>query len=102
MSTSGNVDQIAYWNADAGKVWAALQEQLDAQLEPHGLKAIEALAPVVGDRVIDVGCGSGQTSLALGRAVGNSGAVIGCDISRPLLALARRRAADASSPMCRS
>jgi SAM-dependent methyltransferase len=94
MPETDNVDQIAYWNAEAGQTWAALQEQIDAQLEPHGLRAMEALAPMAGERIVDVGCGSGQTSLALGQAVGRSGAVMGLDISRPLLDLARRRAAE--------
>lgn len=94
MPETDNADQIAYWNAEAGETWAALQEQIDAQLEPHGLRAMEALAPVAGERIVDVGCGSGQTSLALGQAVGRSGAVMGLDISRPLLDLARRRAAE--------
>ena len=94
MPETDNADQIAYWNAEAGETWAALQEQTDAQLEPHGLRAMEALAPVAGERIVDVGCGSGQTSLALGQAVGRSGAVMGLDISRPLLDLARRRAAE--------
>src|SRR4051794_13452033 len=71
MAAGGNADQIAYWNADAGEVWAALQEHLDAQLEPHGSKAIEALAPGLGERIIDLGCGSGQTSLALGQPIGS-------------------------------
>jgi SAM-dependent methyltransferase len=93
MSETDNADQIAYWNADAGETWVAMQEQLDAQLEPHGLTAMEALAPAAGERIVDVGCGAGQTSLALGQAVGRSGAVMGLDVSRPLLDLARQRAA---------
>ena len=93
MPETDNADQIAYWNTDAGEAWAALQEQLDAQLAAHGRRAMDALAPVAGERIVDVGCGSGQTSLALGQAVGRSGAVAGLDISRPLLDLARRRAA---------
>ena len=44
MPETDNADQIAYWNADAGEAWAALREQLDAQLEPHGLRAMEVLA----------------------------------------------------------
>ena len=94
MPETDNADQIAYWNADAGEAWAALQEQLDAQLASHGSRAMEALAPAAGERIVDVGCGSGQTSLALGQAVGRSGAVMGLDVSRPLLDLARRRAAE--------
>jgi SAM-dependent methyltransferase len=97
MPETDNADQIAYWNADAGETWAALQKHMDAQLEPYGLRAMEALAPAPGEHALDVGCGSGQTSLALGEAVGAGGAVVGLDISRPLLDVARRRAADAGA-----
>ena len=85
MPETDNADQIAYWNTDAGEAWAALQEQLDAQLAAHGRRAMDALAPVAGERMVDVGCGSGQTSLALGQAIGRSGAVMGLDVSLPLL-----------------
>ncbi len=88
-----NADQIDYWNADAGEMWAALQERLDRQIEPLGRLAIEALSPSLGERVIDIGCGCGQTSLELADRVGPTGRVLGVDISSPMLAVARRRAA---------
>lgn len=91
--SDGNDDQIAYWNAGAGETWAALQARMDAQLEPLGLAAQAALAPQAGERVLDVGCGSGQTTLALARAVAPGGTATGLDISRPMLEVARARAA---------
>ena len=97
MSETDNAGQIAYWNADAGENWAALQEHLDAQLQAHGDRAMQALAPAQGERILDVGCGAGQTSLALGQAVGEDGAVVGLDVSRPLLQVARRRRATAGA-----
>jgi len=97
MSEADNADQIEYWNAEAGETWANLQEQLDAQLAAHGAKAMEALAPAERERVVDIGCGAGQTSLALGQAVGRGGAVMGFDVSRPLLDRARRRAAESGA-----
>jgi SAM-dependent methyltransferase len=98
MSETDNAGQIAYWNADGGDTWVALQKYMDAQLEPYGRRVLEALAPAPGDHILDVGCGSGQTSLQLGQAAGQGGAVVGLDISRPLLDLARRRAAEAGAP----
>ena len=90
--TKANADQIAYWNAGAGETWAAMQERLDHQLEPLGLKAMEALSPKPGQRILDIGCGAGQSTLALAEAVGASGLALGLDISRPMLAVAEGRA----------
>jgi len=90
-----NAEQITYWNAAAGPVWVAMQVALDHQLDPLGERAIEALAPAAGERIIDVGCGCGSTSMALAARVGPSGRVLGVDISEPMLAVARGRAAAA-------
>jgi SAM-dependent methyltransferase len=87
-----NAAMIAYWNDSAGPSWVAAQEVLDAQLRPLGLAAIKALDPKPGERLLDVGCGAGETALELARRVGPSGAVLGADISGPLLGRARQRA----------
>ena len=88
---AANADQITYWNAVAGETWAAMQDKLDRQIEPLGARAMEALEPAAGERVLDIGCGCGQTTMALAARVGAGGAVLGVDISRPMLAVARRR-----------
>jgi SAM-dependent methyltransferase len=90
-----NAGQIAYWNEAAGPTWVQAQDPLDRQLAPLGARAMAALAPAAGERVLDIGCGAGATSLALAEAVGPAGSVLGVDISAPLLAAARARAADA-------
>jgi SAM-dependent methyltransferase len=88
-----NADQIEYWNGPAGEKWAAFQSEMDRTLADAtaGLLALGAAKP--GERVLDVGCGAGETSLLLAKAVGPAGAVTGVDISAPLLAVARRRGA---------
>jgi SAM-dependent methyltransferase len=68
------------------------RERLTSEVIAFVLDAA-ALAP--GERVLDVGCGGGKTSLAVAQAVGPDGAVVGADISTPLVALARSRAAEA-------
>jgi SAM-dependent methyltransferase len=88
-----NAAQIAYWNASAGPTWVAMQNALDAQLHDLGLKAMAALDVREGERVIDIGCGCGDTSMELARRVGRGGGVLGADISAPMLEVARRRAA---------
>jgi SAM-dependent methyltransferase len=86
-----NAEQIEYWNSAAADIWVAQQERLDRQLDPLGRAALRALAPRPGEQILDVGCGSGQTTLQLADAVGPGGRVVGVDISSQLLAAARRR-----------
>lgn len=86
-----NAQQVAYWNDAAGPTWADLQPPLDRQLAPLGRRAMAALNLRPGERVLDIGCGAGQTTLDLAQAVAPDGHVLGVDISRPLLEVARRR-----------
>lgn len=76
-----------------GSAWALLQERTDAYLDPLGRAAMASLHVERGARVIDVGCGCGQTLLELAELVGPSGQVLGLDISEPMLARAREQAA---------
>ena len=50
---------------------------------------MQAAAPQPGEKVIDIGCGCGDTSIELARLVGASGAVLGVDVSHPMLEVAR-------------
>jgi len=88
-----NSEQIKDWNGPLGQRWVEDQETLDALTAPFGAAAIEAAEPAAGERVNDLGCGCGATSIALAEAVGRGGTVLGVDISRPMLDLARRRGA---------
>jgi SAM-dependent methyltransferase len=87
----GNAAQLEYWNAAAGDTWANLQELLDRQIAPLGHAALRTLAPAEGECIIDIGCGCGETSLDLAARVGVKGRVVGVDISKPMLGVARRR-----------
>src|SRR5207244_5282039 len=99
--------QVADWNGPSGERWVAYQARLDAMVAVFGQAAIEAAAPAAGERVLDVGCGAGASSLALAARVGAGGQVLGVDISEPLIGRARAlapqdtpvqfRVADASS-----
>jgi len=91
--TEANREQIEYWNATAGPKWVEQQEGLDAQLRPLGEILIARLGDLKGRRVLDVGCGCGEHALAVARRVGRHGAVAGVDVSEPMLARARERAA---------
>lgn len=84
-----------YWNADAGRTWAALQARLDLSLSPVTAALLSLAAPKDGESVLDIGCGSGETTLALAAATGEAH---GVDISRPLLEVARARGDALESP----
>jgi SAM-dependent methyltransferase len=89
-----NAEQVAYWNQQAGFQWVTYQQMLDDQISPLGLAAMDRARVAAGERVLDVGCGCGQTSLQLAERVGAGGSVTGIDISAPMLARARERAAE--------
>jgi SAM-dependent methyltransferase len=91
LKPTANAAQIEHWNAVAGKTWAQFHELLDRQIEALGLAAIDALEPTKGEQVLDIGCGCGQTSLALADRVGSTGSVVGVDISAPMLEVALHR-----------
>ncbi len=91
IAVSANAAQSEYWNAAAGETWARFQEPLDRQIEPLGLAGIDVLQPVPGEHIIDIGCGCGQTSLALAARAAPRGSVVGIDLSRPMLEVARQR-----------
>ena len=84
-----NADQIAYWNGAGGQRWADRQPVQDILLQPIADLLIDRASIRAGERVLDVGCGSGSTTFAFARAVGPSGHVMGIDISAPMLARAR-------------
>jgi SAM-dependent methyltransferase len=86
-----NQEQIRYWNEQGGPRWVQRQQQLDAQINPLGLVAMQRAGVKPGEQVLDVGCGCGQTALELAQRVGTSGSVMGVDISQPMLARARER-----------
>jgi len=87
-----NADQIAYWNGPGGQRWADRQQAQDILLAPIADTLIDRARPKVGERVIDVGCGSGATTIALAQQVAPSGYVFGVDVSGPMLARARQTA----------
>jgi SAM-dependent methyltransferase len=64
-------------------------------LEPFGHALLDAANPRPGASVLDAGCGTGWTSIRAAERVGPDGAVLGADLSAPMLARARERAGQA-------
>ena len=86
-----NQDQVDFWNGRMGHEWVVLQERMDANLSAIHQALMPFAAPKAGEAVLDIGCGTGTTSLALAEAVGPKGRVTGLDVSREMLGLARQR-----------
>lgn len=93
--TSPNAEMVRYWNEGAGPAWVAMQERLDAQVGPLGAVALARAAVGSGQRVLEVGCGCGGTTLEIAQAVGARGRVVAVDVSAPMLSRARERVAAA-------
>src|SRR5258708_6501864 len=87
-----NADQVAYWNGPAGQRWAERRAAQDILLQPVADLLIDRARPGPGERIIDVGCGSGATAIAFPREIAPSGHVLGIDISGPMLERARQSA----------
>ncbi|MGQ8706584.1 class I SAM-dependent methyltransferase [Serratia sp. TSA_198.1] len=87
--TEQNTYQVADWKGQSGEHWVANQARLDAMVAVFGQAAIKAASPAKGERVLDIGCGAGASSLALAACVGAGGQVLGVDISEPLINRAR-------------
>ena len=94
--SGANAEQIEFWNGRAAAGWVDNQDQMDALLEPLSRAALERAQLKAGERVLDVGCGCGGTSLQMARA---GAQVTGVDISAPMLAAARQRAAAEGLPV---
>lgn len=86
-----NADQVEFWNGPGGRHWIKMQEMWDIVLGPVAMATLGRAIVRPGERVIDIGCGCGGTTLDLGQAVGRTGQVLGLDISAPMLARANER-----------
>lgn len=90
--------QAALWNGLAGRAWIDAQSVLDDLFEPFEQLLVDAVRTGPAGTVLDVGCGTGATTLAVARALGADGACTGVDVSDPMIAVARERAERERTP----
>lgn len=80
------------WAGEMGARWLAAIEQFESMVAPAGAALLARAAFKTGERVLDLGCGGGVTSLAIAASVGPAGSVTGIDIAPDLISRARARA----------
>jgi SAM-dependent methyltransferase len=85
-------EQAKLWNGPSGQAWIDLQDALDRALQPFEDLLVNAVAAQSAQQVLDVGCGTGATTLAMARQLATRGRCVGIDISEPMVAVARSRA----------
>ena len=86
-----NIDQSEYWNEKSGPKWVKLD---DAMNERFSILTDELFARANinnNERILDIGCGGGETSFRASKLVGPDGYVMGVDISETLLSFARKK-----------
>lgn len=91
-------EQTALWNGLAGRAWVDAQELLDQMFKPLEDLLVEAVFARSAGQVLDVGCGTGGTTLAAARLLGARGRCVGIDISEPMITAARVRAEREGTP----
>jgi SAM-dependent methyltransferase len=83
-----NADMATMWNGPGGDHWVTHAARHDRALAPYGRAALAAAGITPGDRVLDVGCGTGAMTRAAAR-LASEGSALGVDIGQPLVEEAR-------------
>jgi SAM-dependent methyltransferase len=91
-------EQQALWNGRAGQVWVESQQLLDEMFRSIEALLVEAVAARDGEAVLDIGCGTGATTLAVARLPAARARCLGVDLSEPMISVARGRAERDGSP----
>lgn len=90
-------EQAALWNSPSVRAWVDTQDLIAHVLKPFEDLLVDAVRAGPAGRVLDVGCGTGGTTLAVARLPGTAGCT-GIDISEPMIAAARARAEREDTP----
>jgi ubiquinone/menaquinone biosynthesis C-methylase UbiE len=94
-SAASNREAIEAWSGPLFETFVRFRELVTGGLGAHGEAAMAAHPPQPGDRVVDIGCGFGDTTQWLAGLVGDSGEAVGVDVSEPFIETARKEAEEA-------
>ena len=86
-----NEEQFELWNEGIGKKWVEEDDSMNERLSILTKELFLRLNISRGDKILDIGCGGGQTSFEASEIVGENGYVVGADISKILLDLAKSK-----------
>jgi SAM-dependent methyltransferase len=92
---------VAPDNEEATEAWSGVlfdrfveyRDLVVAGLAQHGEAAMRMYPPTAGDRVLDIGCGFGDTTQQLAKIVGPEGTAVGVDVSEPFIEASIKEAA---------
>jgi SAM-dependent methyltransferase len=86
-----NREQRDAWDTEGARQYRDYGDTNEALFAQFGQVMFDAARLKLGDRVLDVGCGYGASTLETADRVGPSGRVVGVDISAAMLEPARKR-----------
>lgn len=89
----GGGEQARLWNGAAGEAWVAMQDVIDVLFAPIDALLCDFVAAAAPRRILDVGCGTGGTTVAVAKRLDGAATCLGVDISEAMVAAARARAA---------
>jgi ubiquinone/menaquinone biosynthesis C-methylase UbiE len=90
-----NVEAAEAWNGPLFDIWVEYRDVVAEGLRNHGEAALGANPPARGDRVLDIGCGLGDTTVRLAEIVGAAGHAHGVDVAERMIEIAMDEAAEA-------
>lgn len=87
-----NAEATEAWSGPLFDLFVEYRDLTAAGLGAHGEAAMQLSPPRPGERVLDLGCGFGETTLQLAGLVGEQGSALGIDVSEPFVIAAREEA----------
>ena len=92
-----NAEATEAWSGPLFEIFLKYRDLTTGGLGAHGEVAMQSNPPRPGERVLDIGCGFGDTTQRLAELVGSEGSALGVDVSDPFVETARREAEEAGS-----